>query len=609
MSSAKEDGSKTRFHSEQNWKRILLFPLLVLSACKTEPKSAETPTAADLVLRHAAVYSIDAARSWATAVAVRGGRIVYVGSDSLPPGLIGPQTEVVELRGKMVLPGFQDGHVHPIDSGVELGDCTLYDLTSASAITDSIRACARAHPEAAWVRGGGWQLPVFKDANPSKALLDQAVSDRPALLYAADGHSAWANSKALALTKITKDTPDPPHGRIERDLRTGEPSGTLREDAVNLVAKVMPARTAAELAAGLERAERLANRFGITTVFSASTDEAGLRTLAEADRKGALTMRVIAAIHLDDPLPDSLLPKLRELRSRYATPRVHPTAVKLFADGVIESRTAALLEPYRGLHGNAGKPIYDPERLKGLAVALDREGFQIHVHAIGDRAIRMTLDAFASARARNGAHDARHTITHLELIDPADIPRFRDLGVIANFQAFWANGDEYLTRLTEPALGPKRSPWLYPIASVVRTGAVVSGGSDWSVSSLNPLDAIEVGITHQQLDQPHQRPWNPAERVDLATMIAMYTINAAYQNHLERETGSIEVGKLADLVVLDRNLFDARAQEIHSVRVLRTLLQGRTVFKRDPVPPSLTSSTNQLEVSHIRLDSTAPTPY
>ena len=502
MSSADQDGSKTRFHSEQHWKRIFLFFLLVLPACKNEPKSADGPAPADLVLRDAAVYPVDAARSWASAVAVRGGRIVYVGSDSLPPGLIGPETEVVELRGKMVLPGFQDGHVHPIDSGVELGDCTLYDLTSASAITDSIRACARAHPEAAWVRGGGWQLPIFTGANPSAALLDQAVPDRPALMYAADGHSAWVNSRALALANITRQTPDPAHGRIERDPKTGVPSGTLREDAVNLVAKVMPERTAAELAAGLERAERLANRFGITTVFSASTDEAGLRTYAEADHKGTLTLRVVAAIHLEDPLPDSLLSKLRDLRSRYATPRVRPTAVKLFADGVIESRTAALLQPYLDRKGDSGQPIYDPVRLKELALALDRDGFQIHVHAIGDRAIRMTLDAFAYARARNGAHDARHTITHLELIDPADIPRFRDLGVVANFQAFWANGDEYLTRLTEPALGPKRSPWLYPIASVVRTGAVVSGGSDWSVSSLNPLDAIEVGITHQQLDQP-----------------------------------------------------------------------------------------------------------
>jgi len=559
----------------------MLLSLVVLSACKTDQRPAERPPPADLLLHHGAVYTVNAARSWASAVGIRGGRIVYVGSDSLPSGLIGPQTQVVDLAGKMLLPGFQDGHVHPIDSGVELGDCTLYDLTTERAIVDSIRACARAHPDAPWVRGGGWQLPVFSRANPSAALLDQAVADRPALIYAADGHSAWVNSRALVLANLTRQTPDPAHGRIERDPKTGAPSGTLREDAVNLVAKVMPGRTATELAAGLERAEQLANRFGITTVFSASTDESALRTYTEADHTGTLTLRVVAALHLEDPLPDSLLPKLEDLRSRYATPRVRPTAVKLFADGVIESRTAALLQPYLERNGNSGQPIYDPIRLKELAAALDRSGFQIHVHAIGDRAIRITLDALAYARDRNGAHDARHTITHLELIDPADLTRFRDLGVVANFQAFWANGDEYLTRLTEPALGATRSRWLYPIASMVRTGAVVSGGSDWSVSSLNPLDAIELGITHQQLDHPDQRPWHSAERVDLATMIAMYTINAAYQNHLEEETGSIEVGKLADLIVLDRNLFDLPSRVIHRVRVVRTLLEGKTVYQAE----------------------------
>ncbi|HJR16688.1 MAG TPA: amidohydrolase, partial [Gemmatimonadales bacterium] len=364
----------------------------------------------------------------------------------------------------------------------------------------------------------------------------------------------------------------------EREPGTRDPSGTLREDAIALVAKLLPDRSDAELAAGLQWAQELANEFGITTVFSASTDEAGLRTYAEADRKGTLTLRVIAGIHLPDPLPDSSIPRLRQLRSRYTTARVRPTAVKLFADGVIESRTAALLAPYLGLQGNTGPAIYQPSRLKELAAALDRDGFQIHVHAIGDRAVRMTLDAFAHAQARNGVHDARHTITHLELIDPEDIPRFRALGAIANFQPFWSSGDEYLTRLTEPVLGPARSRWLYPIASVARTGAVVTGGSDWSVSSLNPLDAIEMGITHQQQHQPGQRPWNPAERADLATMIEMYTINAAYQNHLERETGSIEVGKLADLIVLDKNLFEIPTGEIHRARVIRTLLEGKTVY-------------------------------
>jgi predicted amidohydrolase YtcJ len=202
------------------------------------------------------------------------------------------------------------------------------------------------------------------------------------------------------------------------------------------------------------------------------------------------------------------------------------------------------------------------------------------VHAIGDRAIRMALDALGRTRGANGPRDLRHGITHLELIDPADIPRFRALGVVANFEPLWANGDEYLTKLTEPFLGAARSRWLYPIASVVRSGAVVTGGSDWSVSSLDPLEGIEVGITHRDPGDTVTAPWQAAERVDLPTMIALYTINAAWAHHLERETGSIEVGKFADLVVLDRNLFAVPPSRIHEARVMRTLLEGRTVFRR-----------------------------
>ena len=558
--------------------RMSCFTVLFLSACAPEGTGRNAGGSADLILRNGAIYTVDAARSWATAVAIRNGRIAYVGTDSIPSGLLGTRTEVINLDGHMVLPGFHDGHVHPIDGGVTLGECTLDDLQTEAQIADSIRACAESHPEPGWVRGSGWQLPVFPSANPSRALLDRVIRDRPAIFVAADGHSAWVNSMALRLAGITRNTPDPPNGRIERDPETGEPSGTLREDAMNLVYRIVPGRTDKELATGLERAQRLANSYGITTVFDATVDEAGLRTYSAAEREGTLTLRVIAGLNLGQPLADSMLPRLRTLRARFTSRRVRPTAVKLFADGVIEARTAALLAPYHDRRGDAGHPIYEPQALEELTAALDRDGFQIHVHAIGDRAIRMTLDAFAHARVRNGTHDARHTITHLELIDPADIPRFRSLGTIANFQALWANGDAYLTELTEPTLGPARSRWLYPIASVVRTGAIVSGGSDWSVSSLNPLEAIEVGLTHRRPGHPTQPVWHPAERVDLATMIAMYTINAAYANHQEGETGSIERGKLADLIVLDRNLFEIAAEEIHKARVLRTLLEGKTVF-------------------------------
>ena len=553
--------------------------VVYLAACAGGSPAQGAGNPADMILKNAAIYTVDAGRSWATAVAIRQGRIAYVGSDSIPRDLLGSDTEVMDLRGRMVLPGFQDGHVHPIDGGVTLGECTLDELTTPGQIADSIRSCVTTQRQAVWVRGSGWQLPVFPAGNPSKVVLDQIIPDRPAIFVAADGHSAWVNSRALRLAGITRDTPDPSDGRIERDGRTGEPSGTLREEAMDLVYRVVPERTREELAAGLARAQKLANSFGITSVLDASVDEAGLRTYAATDRGGALTLRVVAALNLGQPLVDSSLPKLRDLRAKFATTRVRPIAVKLFADGVIEARTAALLAPYRDRQGDPGKPIYDEIALKNLAAALDRNGFQIHVHAIGDRAIRMTLDAFAFARSQNGARDARHTITHLELIDSADIPRFRSVGAVASFQALWANGDEYLLKLTEPTLGPARSRWLYPMASMARAGATLAGGSDWSVSSLNPLEAIEVGITHRPPDHPAQAAWHPAERVDIATMIAMYTINAAFAMRQERETGSIEVGKSADLIVLDRNLFEIEPAEIHEVKVLRTLLEGQTVFE------------------------------
>lgn len=316
--------------------------------------------------------------------------------------------------------------------------------------------------------------------------------------------------------------------------------------------------------------------------MEASASEGMLRAYAAADRAGRLTLRVVVAA---DAEPDSagvqgVVRRLADRRSRYATPRVLPAAAKLFQDGVIEARTAALLAPYLERKGDAGKPIYPQPVLDSLIAALDRDGWQLHVHAIGDRAIRMTLDALEHARAVNGARDARHTITHLQLIDPADLPRFRRLAVVANFEPFWANGDEYLTRLAEPSLGPERSRWLYPIRSVEKQGGVLSAGSDWSVSSLAPLDGIQVAVTNRAPEEPGRAPWRPEELVDLPTAIAMYTINAAYQNHLERETGSIEVGKLADLVVLERNLFEVPADEIHAVRVMRTMLEGRTVFQR-----------------------------
>jgi predicted amidohydrolase YtcJ len=559
----------------------LLAMVFLVSVLPVALARKATALAADLVLRNGAIYTIDASRSWAEAVAIRAGRIVYVGSDRGARSWIGPRTQVIDLQGKMLLPSFHDSHVHPVSSGIELGECLLGELATVEQILEAVRRYAEQNPQKPWIRGTGWQLPLFADANPHKSLLDKIVPDRPVYLAAADGHSVWVNSRALEVAKITKATPDPKTGRIERDPATGEPTGTLREAAIDLVASHLPDYTAEDYLTGLRRALEMANRFGITSLQDADVNERRLEAYAELDRRGQLTARVVAALYVEPSQGESQIPRLSALRRKYQGRRLRATATKIFADGVIEARTAALLEPYLGANGDRGKAKLEPEVFKPLVAALDREGFQVHIHAIGDRAIRNALDAFEFARAKNGGRDSRHHIAHLELFDPQDIPRFRRLGVIANFQPLWAFADPYIVKLTIPALGPERSRWLYPIRSLIETGAVIACGSDWSVSSMNPLDAIQVAITRRGLDEEQGPAWIPEETVDLAQMLAGYTINGAYVNFEETETGSIEKGKAADLIVLDRNLFEIPAREIHTAKVLLTLLEGKAIY-RDP---------------------------
>ncbi|HXI20268.1 MAG TPA: amidohydrolase, partial [Gemmatimonadales bacterium] len=390
----------------------------------------------------------------------------------------------------------------------------------------------------------------------------------------------WVNSRALALAGITRDTPDPPNGRIERDRGTGEPSGTLRESAVELVARLLPPYGLEDRIGAARRALHEANRFGITAITDADAGPEYLEAYHALDERGELTARVTAALHSEKAPVSEETGRLVALRAQYAGgSRLTVNMVKFFEDGVVEARTAALLAPYLDRPGYTGTLNYEPADLAARITALDREGFQIHVHAIGDRAIRVALDALARAREVNGPDDARPIIAHLEVVDPADIPRFRTLGVTACFQAYWAQADDYITRLTEPALGPARSRWLYPIASFMNQGDIVVGGSDWTVSSLNPLDAIQVAITRRDVDGPPGPAWIPQETVDLPRMLAAYTITAAYATRQERETGSIETGKLADLIVLDRNLFAIPVTEIHRAKVLLTLLEGSEVWR------------------------------
>ena len=533
---------------------------------------------ADLVLKNTAVYTMDGVRSWADAVAVANGTIIYVGNTAGAEKLQGPDTKVLDLGGTMVLPGFHDSHIHLISGGMGLKKCVLNGLTSQAEIFRKIKDYADANPGKTWIIGRGWELPSFPQANPTRDMLDKLIPDRPAIFRAMDGHSSWVNSTALRLAGVTKDTPDPKNGRIERDKKTGEPSGTLREGAQDLVEKFMPPSTDQDYEDGLQAGMSKANGFGITSILEADADDKDMETCAKFDRRDKLTVRVFASLSVDPAKGLGQVPGLVAKRARYDGRLLGADSAKIFADGVLESETAALLDPYLDRPGYRGIPEIDPATFNPLAAALDKEGFQIHVHAIGDWGIRMTLDALEYAARMNGRRDARHHIAHLELIEPEDIPRFRRLGVVANFQSLWAYADPYI-KMTEPTLGPARSRWLYPIGSIVRSGGMIAGGSDWPVTSMNPLDAIQVAVTRRGLDDGGGPVWIPEEVVDLPTMLAAYTINGAFLGRREKATGSIEAGKAADLIVLDRNLFEIPPSEIHKARVLRTFLNGREVFR------------------------------
>jgi predicted amidohydrolase YtcJ len=513
----------------------------------------------------------------ADAVAVRDGRIAFVGTSAEVRPLIGPGTRVVELAGETLLPGFQDAHVHPILGGLLSRSCDLHDLTDAGAYLDAIAAHAAAHPERAWITGSGWSLPAFPHGEPGRSLLDAIVSDRPVLLESDDGHVAWANSRALAVGGIDRATPDPAGGRIVRDA-DGEPTGTLHDYAIHLVTRHAPRATHEDLLAGLRAAQQQLHAFGITGWQDANVGPDALAAYRDAATAGWLTARVVAALWWRREAGLEQIDDFEAQRDASAVGRLRADSVKLMLDGILESRTALMTSPYFGHDEEAGTPFIDPDLLRAAVIELDRRGFQAHFHAIGDGAVRLALDVVEAAVAANGAADHRHHIAHIEVVHPDDVPRFGRLGVVANMQPFWASDDDQMQTLRIPALGPDRVDWQYPFASLLRTGARLAGGSDWTVSTANPLLEIEVAIDRVAPDRRDVAPFLPDERLSLDAALRAFTSGSAYVNHLDAETGTIEVGKLADLVVLDRSIRDPDSGPIGEATVRQTFVEGQEVF-------------------------------
>lgn len=545
--------------------------------------------AADLVLHGGAVVTMDAARRRVSAVAVRAGRIIAVGTDADARGWAGPGTEVVDLRGRMLLPGFVDAHVHPGHGGGDLLRCDLRGSEDAREYVRLVGEYAAAHPERPWILGGGWTMPAFPRGVPEAAVLDAVVADRPVFLPNRDGHSAWVNSRALELAGITAGTPDPPDGRIERDAQ-GRPSGALHEGAMRLVGDLVPATTPAELREGLLAGQAYLHARGITgwqdaIVGPSDLGEDFYDTYLDLDATGRLTGRVVGALWWQRGQGEEQVGGLLERRAKATGRRFRASSVKIMQDGVCETFTAALLDPYLDAHGhpttNRGISFVDPEALKRYVTRLDREGFQVHFHALGDRAVRESLDAIAAARAEGGRTDRRHHLAHIQVVHPADVPRFRELWAVANCQPLWARNEPQMTELTIPFLGTERAGWQYPFASLERSGAALAFGSDWPVSTPNPLQLIHTAVNRQPPGTAGEEVevFLPEERLPLSTALHAATMGSAYVNHMEQETGSIEPGKLADLVVLDRDLFAAPSEEIHTARVLLTLVEGERVYE------------------------------
>ena len=558
-------------------------------------RDEEARQKADVVFINGVVYTVDQDRSQAEAVAVCGKDILFVGNNEQASKYIGVDTEVIDLGGKMVLPGFIDSHAHASATINEEDSVMLYHLDSAAGYLSAVKDFAERHPDLNVIYGHGWKNEVFPPEGPLKEELDAVVSDRPVSLMSNDGHSIWVNSRALEMAGVTKDTPCPFGGIIETNPKTGEPSGTVRETARDMIQNVLPPHTVDQMKTGIRDFMREAARVGITTVhdpllllpdsdgqlngYGAARNS--IRAYEALVNSEEMTLRVRGTILTDPTKGGSQVPALVSACAKQKHPLFQITGAKVFVDGVVEGGTAYLHKPYAHKPDFRGEPLWEPDKLNAFFKAADREKLQIHIHAIGDAAIGMVLDALAYAREHNGSRDSRHLITHLHVVDYADIPRFAELDIVGVPQPFWHVKGEYFRELEVQYLGRERAEKEYPMKSFVDAGVILAAASDYPVQVPSPpLLAIQLGITRCIPGETDPNEiLGPEERMTLADMLAGFTINGAYANFIETETGSIEVGKKADLVVLDRNLFESPVSEIADTNVLMTVFEGKLVYR------------------------------
>jgi predicted amidohydrolase YtcJ len=537
----------------------------------------------DLIVINGHVYSAES-EELAEAVAVRGNKVIRVGTNREIQRLRRAQTTVIDAQGGAVLPGFNDAHAHLVSGGLSLDQVSLDDAKTLDAIKDTIRVWSEAHPERQWITGRGWYYQPFNGVMPTRQLLDSLVPDRPAYLIAYDGHTGWANSAALKAAGITRQTRNPAGGIIVRDPRTGEPTGALKETAMALMSKVAPQPTEEDRLAAIRAAMDEAHRLGITSVQDAGGPAGDLELYDRLRRRNELTLRVYQALRADATLTEAGLDELEQIRTRFADdPLLKTGAIKLVADGVIEAHTAAMLEPYANRTATRGDARFTPEQLNAVVSMLDRRGWQVMTHAIGDAAVRMTLDAYEAAAANNPMPERgrRHRIEHIETIDAADVPRFGKLGVIASFQPVHATPSPTPGDVWSTNIGDERASrgWLW--ASIARAKGPLAFGSDWPVMTFDPKIGLHVATTRTTPEGLPKGGWLPAERLPLRQAIQAYTRDGAWASFDEQRKGTLARDMLADIVVLSDDIFSAPPARLTTTEVVVTIADGKVVYRRD----------------------------